>query len=155
MAVLGTAEWIFADCDGEIKDRYFIYRDSFYVNPVETTTVHIAAHSKYALYVNGKFVDCGQYADYEEYQVYDALDITDFLKEGENELEIRQYVCGTEFFTERPAIPGVIYEVVTAQGVLTRRKTATTRIYVRESTLSFLIILNMMHVRRKPSFCRQ
>lgn len=119
MAVLGTAEWIFADCDGEIKDRYFIYKDTFCVTSVEKTTTHIAAHSKYALYVNGKFVDCGQYADYEEYQVYDTLHITDFLKEGENELEILQYVCGTEFFTERPAIPGVIYEVVTKQGVLT------------------------------------
>lgn len=122
MAALETAEWIFADCDGEIKDRYFVYRDTFCVNLVKTATVHIAAHSKYALYVNKKFVDCGQYADYEEYQVYDTLDITDFLREGENELEIRQYVCGAEFFTERPAIPGVIYEVVTAQGVLTRSK---------------------------------
>ena len=118
MTVLKTAEWIFADCDGNIDDRYFIYKDTFCVKTKEQTAVHIAAHSKYALYVNGEFVDCGQYADYEEYQVYDTLDISGFLKEGKNELEIRQYVCGEEFFTERPAVPGVIYEVVTAQEIL-------------------------------------
>lgn len=82
MTVLKTAEWIFADCDGKIDDRYFIYKDTFCVKTKEQTTVHIAAHSKYALYVNGEFVDCGQYADYEEYQVYDTLDISGFLKEG-------------------------------------------------------------------------
>ena len=119
MVVLETAEWIFADCDGKVEDRYFVYQDTFRVREKESTKVHIAAHSNYALYVNGAFVDCGQYADYEEYQVYDTLDITGFLKEGENRLEIRQYVCGTEFSTGCPAIPGVIYEVMTDQEVLT------------------------------------
>ncbi|MEE1315135.1 MAG: hypothetical protein UHS49_05155, partial [Faecalimonas sp.] len=112
MSILETAEWIFADCDGKIEDRYFIYQDCFCAKASEKALVHIAAHSKYALYINEEFVDCGQYADYEEYQVYDTIDITSFLKDGKNELKILQYVCGAAFFTERPAVPAVIYEVI-------------------------------------------
>ena len=60
MVVLETAEWIFADCDGKVEDRYFVYQDTFRVREKESTKVHIAAHSNYALYVNGAFDDCGQ-----------------------------------------------------------------------------------------------
>lgn len=122
MTVFETAEWISAQCSGKMKDRYFIYRDTFFWKGQKEVIIHIAAHSKYALYVNGHFVDCGQYADYEDYQVYDSLHLTQYVCEGENELEIRQYVCGAEFFTERPAVPGVIYEVVAETELLAESK---------------------------------
>ena len=122
MTVFGSAEWIFADHGEEIEDLYFLYHDVFAGKANVKTSIRIAAHSKYALYVNGVFVDCGQYTDYEEYQVYDTIDITGFLKDGENVLEVGQYVCGTEFSTERPAVPGIIYEVVTDTDVLASSK---------------------------------
>ncbi len=122
MTVFKTAEWIFADFKGVVNDRYFVYKDKFTAKSEVETKAYISAHSKYALYINGVFVDCGQYADYEEYQVYDIIDITDFLQDGENELLIQQYVCGAEFFTERPAIPGVIFEVVAEKEILAQSK---------------------------------
>lgn len=48
--------------------------------------VHISADSQYALWVNGQFVDFGQYADYPEYKVFDEIAITAFVTEGTNEL---------------------------------------------------------------------
>ena len=45
--------------------------------------VHISADSQYALWVNGQFVDFGQYADYPEYKVFDEIAITAFVTRSE------------------------------------------------------------------------
>lgn len=112
MALFKKAEWIFADCkDTEICDRYFEYRESFTANSDITTKLYISANSQYVVYVNGQFVDCGQYDDYEDYQVYDTLDITTYLKQGKNELYIGHYVCGGNFSTRRKQVPGIIFAV--------------------------------------------
>lgn len=106
------AEWIFADCkETEICDKYFEYRTSFAADPGITTNLYISANSQYAVYVNGSFVNCGQYDDYEDYQVYDTLDITAYLKNGSNDLYIGHYVCGSDCSTRRKQIPGVIFAV--------------------------------------------
>lgn len=131
MTAFKTAKWIFADVSDKVQDRYYIYKDTFTVEQTENIIIHLSAHSKYALYINGVFVDCGQYADYEDYQVYDTLNLTEHVRVGENELEIQQYVCGTEFFTERPAIPGVIYEVLSSDRILAESQAGC---MVRENT---------------------
>ena len=112
MTQFKKAEWIFADCkDTEICDRYFEYRESFTATSDITTKLYISANSQYVVYVNGQFVDCGQYDDYEDYQVYDTLDITTYLKQGKNELYIGHYVCGGNFSTRRKQVPGIIFAV--------------------------------------------
>ena len=106
-----NAEWIICDTEfTDIKDKAFVYKASFSALR-EKTTLYIAAHSQYAVYINGDFVDAGQYDDYEDYQVYDTLDITDFIKDGENELTVWHYVAGEGFSTRSKLIPGVIFSV--------------------------------------------
>jgi len=110
--VFDHAEWIMTEIkETELCDRYFEYRDVFIADPEKTTKLYISTHSQYAVYVNGIFVDCGQYDDYEDYQIYDTLDITRYLKSGENELYIGHYVGGRDFATRRKQIPGIIYEI--------------------------------------------
>ena len=107
-----TANWIFVQTPPqEIEDVYFDYKLTFSPGNPESCLLHISAHSNYALWVNGHFVDCGQLPDYESRQIYDTLDIRPFLKSGENLLEITQYVAGRAFSTGRPAIPGVIFAI--------------------------------------------
>lgn len=106
------AQWIFADCDiEEICDYYFEYYTEFEVSNKDAITLAICAYSQYAVYVNGIFVDCGQYDGYEDYQVYDTLDITEYVREGSNELYIGHYVCGADFSTRRKQKPGIIFTV--------------------------------------------
>lgn len=114
---INEANWIFVkDPAGEAHDKYYDYQTVFCVETAKQVTVHISAHSNYALWVNGQFADCGQLPDYESRQIYDTLDISHLVKEGENLLEITQYVAGKAFSTGRPAIPAVIF-AVEADGV--------------------------------------
>jgi hypothetical protein len=46
------------------------------------------------MYVNGRFVDSGQYADFPHYNVYDRLDITKYCCKGENKLAIIVWYYG-------------------------------------------------------------
>ncbi len=110
-AALQNAQWIFVkNTAGEVHDKYYDYKAEFTAEK-GNTCIHISAHSNYALYINGQFVDCGQLPDYEWRQIYDTLDITSFVRPGVNTLELTQYVAGRAFSTGRPAVPGVIFEV--------------------------------------------
>ena len=105
------AQWIFTDgVSIPVVDRYFSYK-AMLTAPTRKATLYISAHSQYAVYLNGNFVNCGQYDDYESYQVYDTLDLTDYLQAGDNELLIVQYVCGIYTSTRSIQIPGIIFAV--------------------------------------------
>ena len=106
------ADWIFVkDFHADVCNTYFDYRAEFHVDKKEKVKLYISASTLYAVYVNGQFVECGQYADYEDYQVYDEMLLDSYLSNGKNVLEIVQYVVGTDFSTHRIQKPGVIFAV--------------------------------------------
>ena len=80
--------------------------------------VRVSCDGNYALCINGSFVDAGQYPGYEDLQFFDDLDISPFVKDGENELLIIAHHPGVDFSTYRNKPPFVIFEV-TANGVIT------------------------------------
>ncbi len=112
MQLFEHASWLW---DASLNDAVNTYVDFF-----ETFTVgkkaaaykmYISADSNYAVYVNGTLAEFGQYADYESYKVYDTLDLTAFINEGENEIRVTVYTRGRNFSTYRIGQPGVIYEL--------------------------------------------
>lgn len=104
-----NAEWIFADgVAAPVIDRYFTYHATL-PTPQGKATLYLAAHAEYAVYVNGTFVDCGQYDDYETRQFYDTLCLDAYLQPGDNELVIGQYVSGYASSSCNALIPGVIF----------------------------------------------
>ena len=106
-----NAEWIFVSgVTDKVTDRYFDYRFTL-TSPSGKATLYISANSQYAVYVNGRFVNCGQYDDYEHYQIFDTVCLSDYLKEGNNDILICQYVCGRNTSTRSVQIPGVIFAV--------------------------------------------
>lgn len=106
------AQWIFVkDIPKNVCNTYFEYETEFCVDSAENIKLFISASTLYSVYVNDRFVDCGQYADYEDYQVYDELDISRFVSTGKNILKIAHYVIGTNYFTHRIQIPGIIFAV--------------------------------------------
>jgi len=106
------AQWIFVkDIPKNVCNTYFEYETEFCVDSAENIKLFISASTLYSVYVNDRFVDCGQYADYEDYQVYDELDISRFVSTGKNILKIAHYVIGANYFTHRIQIPGIIFAV--------------------------------------------
>ena len=53
--------------------------------------LNISADAQYIVYLNGRYVNGGQYADFPNYKVYDALDLTPFVRPGRNILKIGGY----------------------------------------------------------------
>ena len=47
---------------------------------------NLSCDSDYTLFVNGKFVESNQYPDFEHYKIYDQIDITPYLKKGNNKV---------------------------------------------------------------------
>ena len=107
-----NAEWIFVqDIPQDTCNAYFDYKAEFEVDEADNINLYISASTLYAVYVNDIFVDCGQYADYEDYQVYDELDISSFVHQGRNSLKIVHYLIGANYFTHRIQLPGVIFAI--------------------------------------------
>lgn len=73
--------------------------------------IKISVDTEYALYLNGKYVAHGQYADFPFYKSYDLLDLTPYVKEGKNLLAIRAYHAGRSFFVHYHTAPALAFEV--------------------------------------------
>jgi len=103
------SQWIWpvaeaaADSYGEFTDT-FCYEGG----PVE---LRLSADSNYAVYLNGKWVDSGQYPDFPHYKVYDRLDVTPYCREGENRLAIIVWYYGVANMSYFPGRAALRYEV--------------------------------------------
>ena len=94
---LKQANWIW--CSGsEEKNCYVDFKQCFTCEEEAPAVIELSADGNYALYLNGCFVNSGQYPDYPEYKVFDRLDLQAFLKPGDNELLIRVYWPGEDHF---------------------------------------------------------
>ena len=112
MNIFKNAEWIVApDAMNNHKDSYFEYTAVFELESTENVNCYVSAYSDYALYINGKFVDAGIFDGYEDYQVYDTLDLSSFVRKGINTLYLGEYSMGANTSTVRDQNPGVIFSL--------------------------------------------
>lgn len=56
--------------------------------------LEISADSEYAVFVNGKFLYSGQYADFPWYKIYDEIDLGEYVNKGNNTLSVWVWHCG-------------------------------------------------------------
>ncbi|HHY83778.1 MAG TPA: family 78 glycoside hydrolase catalytic domain [Clostridiales bacterium] len=105
------AEWIWAEEDTEKTNQYAEFRRQFHLNktPGESCTLFISADKDYAVWLNNEFVSCGQFSDYPESKTYDVLNVTGYLKEGNNTLSILVYCQGESSSTYRKGKAGLWY----------------------------------------------
>ena len=104
------SKWIWI-ANGECADQYAEFCDSVSFDG-KRTMLRISCDSDYTLYINENFASCGQYGDFEHYKIYDDVDITEYLKNGKNDVRILVYHCGVATSRYRPAQAGLIYEVI-------------------------------------------
>ncbi len=118
------SEWIWLDKNAE-ADEYADFVDTFDYNG--DTLLRIACDSNYTAYVNGRLAAFGQYADYPDYKVYDEIDISEYVTEGENLLAVRVWYYGQDTQTYVKGDAGLIYEIVSGGDTVS---------YSREAVLS-------------------
>ena len=82
----------------------------------DSAICRISCHNDYALFLNGKHIDNGQFADFDHFKTYDTLDLASALKKGKNTLAILVWYCGVETFRFSKDDAGLIFEVTNASG---------------------------------------
>lgn len=112
---LDQASWIWT-ADAPVLNHYVDFRADFDLGAGERAEMELSVDGNYALYLNGEFVDCGQYPDYPEYKVYDRLKLD--AEEGKNELLIRAYWPGEDHFSYRVEKPGLLFAVYAGEKLL-------------------------------------
>ncbi len=112
MNVFEHASWLWCKAATQTENVYVDFFENFTLDTVaERYTLYISADSDYAVYVNGSLCGFGQYADYEEYKVYDTVDLSGCFREGENEIRVTVHYNGINFSTYRTGKAGVIYSL--------------------------------------------
>lgn len=86
--------WIW-NPSAEKKNAYVNFVRDFDINIVSASAqLYICADTEYAVWINEEYVSSGQWRDYPEYRRYDAIEIAQFLKTGENRIVIKAYYQG-------------------------------------------------------------
>ena len=88
------AKWIWENGTAQKDEHAEFFAPFFCKNSAQKTVLYISADSDYGVFVNGKRVAFGQYPDYPHYKVYDKIDITEFVVEGNNALAIEAWYYG-------------------------------------------------------------
>lgn len=114
--IFSRAKWIYADCT-VCDDQYTEYLD-FLPRMAGKTLLYLSADSNYAVKINGCAVASGQYGDFEHYKIYDVLDVSDYLSEAQNRVEILLYYCGAATQRYRRGVAGLLYEFCNGGQVL-------------------------------------
>ncbi len=97
-------------------DSYVDFKQEFICNG--KTQINISADSNYALFINDRFVYSGQYPDFPYYKVYDAIDITPFLKDGVNTLKVTVWYYGNSNMSYYLGNAGLWYQICDECGVI-------------------------------------
>ncbi len=114
--VFSKSRWIWLPA-GAQKDQYAEFIDTI-PHTDGAVFLRLSCDSDYALFINDQYVASGQYGDFEHYKIYDTLDITPFLRAGENQLKCIVYHCGAATSRYCPAKAGLIYEVVSDDKII-------------------------------------
>lgn len=108
--IFRNSKWIWYT-DTPTPDSYGDFKGSFTYSK-GTALCRISVDGDYTLFVNGNYIASNQYGDFEHYKIYDSIDITSCLHEGENEVRILVWHLGIGTSRYRPGKAGLIFELV-------------------------------------------
>lgn len=104
------AKWIWQNNEDK-RDEYC----EFFVPFITTThcgTFRISCDGDYTLWINGRYVSSNQYGDFEHYKIYDEMDVSEYLKKGENYIFILVWHFGESTQRYIKSQAGVIFELI-------------------------------------------
>lgn len=107
--VFSKAKWIWKNTEhGNNEYVEFCEKINYDTGKVN---VRFSVSGEYTLYVNGSYVTSVQYADFECYKVYEDVDITSYLKKGENTVAFLCVYWSESGMRWNTPAPGLIYEM--------------------------------------------
>ncbi len=87
--------------------------------------LNISADFRYAAFLNGQMVSCGQYADTPKHKSVNTADLTDKVKKGQNTVHIIAWHMGEDHFVCQTMTPAVGYEILVDGKVLVEADKST------------------------------
>ncbi|GAA3405171.1 family 78 glycoside hydrolase catalytic domain [Paenibacillus hodogayensis] len=125
---LNEAVWIWHPDGRDEANQYVEFRHAFELERAdETALLYISADTDYAVWLNGEFVDAGQYDDYPSRKAYDCIPIGSRLRQGANVLAVVVHYQGIDSFQYIGGRAGLIYALHGAQGVIASGEEALCR----------------------------
>jgi len=76
------------------RNRHVLFRRKKTLPKTSSAILRITADDYYKLYVNGRFVAQGPSPSYPSFYYYNEIDVTDYLREGENTFAVHTYYQG-------------------------------------------------------------
>ncbi len=80
--------------ENNVENKHILFRKKFNLENFSKALIHISADDYYKLYINGKQVGMGPAAGYTFHYYYDTINITNYLKSGENTIAVHTYYQG-------------------------------------------------------------
>lgn len=114
-----NSKWIWINNNSFDKNMYAEFYDNFTYNG-KSAKIKISADSNYALYINGAFVNSGQYPDFPHYKVYDELDINSFCRIGENHIGIIVWYYGVANMSYYPGKAALKYSLYSDEELVSK-----------------------------------
>ena len=107
------------------ENLHILFRKKFVISSSEKTTIFITADDYYKLYVNGHFVTQGPAPGFPFHYYYNEIDITPYIKEGENIIAVHTYYQGliNRVWVSGDDRHGLIFDVVQGFKVLAKSDT--------------------------------
>lgn len=110
---LSAASWIWLAGAPQIDNQYVQFRQEFSVAGTDDdAALLISVDSEYAVWLNGEFLDCGQYDDFSDNKFYDRIPLAGRLRQGLNVLAILAYYQGESSFQYIRGKAGLLYAMV-------------------------------------------
>jgi len=106
------AKWIWAKRGDYTRyNQTILARRSLRLGEVRRAVIRITADSYYRLLINGRWVGDGPQRAWPEHYQYDELDVTAYLRRGENEVAVIARYFGVGTFHQVPQHPGLLAQL--------------------------------------------
>lgn len=111
-------KWIWENAQAKQDEHAEFFTRFSYQKTQGALKLLVSVDTDYGVYINGKFVDFGQYVDYPYYKVYDEIDITNYVQDGENTLAFEVWYAGRKKRACFMANAGLFFEVLAQDSVI-------------------------------------
>lgn len=100
-------------------NAYVRFLSTFTISsPPPSATLAISADSNYCVWINGQPAGFGQYADFPHYKVYDELEVSRFLRPGNNTIALLCYHLGEDCSVYTIGDPGAVFTLYSGDRII-------------------------------------